>query len=183
MPTRLVTQNYGYDGDLIANVAVHKRSEDLLEYLRLINPRAEGLAVRGSTVYLDIGLETMMPLNMFGSGMMRAATILSPCILANDRILLIDELENGLHYQAVLPLLEVLLKLSVERRVQVIATTHSVEVLRALREVLNQEEFSGFRQATHCYTLQRDKLGLVRSYKYEYDQLDHCIAKNIEIRG
>ena len=47
----------------------------------------------------------MIPLNMFGSGMIRAATILSTCILGNDRIILIDELENGLHFSAVPPLI------------------------------------------------------------------------------
>ena len=124
----------------------------------------------------------MMPLNMFGSGMIRAAMILSPCILGNELIILIDELENGLHYQAIPPLLKSLLRLSSERHVQIFATTHSLELLKGLQQVLSQNQFSENQQTTHCYTLQRDEQGLVRSYRYEYDQFEHCIAHGIEIR-
>ena len=178
---RFITAGYGYESSVISNVMVQKKTDELLGYLRTINPRVEGVAINGTVAYLDIGLETMMPLNMFGSGMMRAATILSPCILGNERILLIDELENGLHYQAIPPLLKALLKLSRERQVQVFATTHRLEVLKGLQQVLRQE-LSDNQPTTRCFTLQRDKRGLVRSYKYDYAQFDHCIANGIEFR-
>ena len=182
LSTRFLSATYGYDGSIIADVIVNKKTDELIKYLRVINSRIEGVTVSGDVAYLDIGLEKMMPLNMFGSGMIRAATILSSCILGNDRIVLIDEIENGLHYRAIPPLLKALLKLSEEGRVQIIATTHSLGVLESLSEVLSQEEFSQNRSTTNCYALQRDGQGTVRSYKYEYDQFEHCIAQRIEIR-
>lgn len=178
---RFIAAGYGYESSVISNVMVQKKTDELLDYLRIVNPRVEGAAINGTVAYLDIGLKTMMPLNMFGSGMMRAATILSPCILGSERILLIDELENGLHYRAIPPLLKVLLKLSNERQVQVFATTHRLEVLKGLQQVLSQE-LSESQRTTKCFALQRDKLGTVRSYKYDYDQFDHCIAQGIEFR-
>ena len=123
-----------------------------------------------------------MPLNVFGSGMMRATMLLSECVLKDERIILIDEIENGLHYRALTPLLEVLLRLAEERRVQVFATTHSIDVLHGLQELLKQKYFSRYRATTVCFTLQRDKDGLVRSYRYEYDQFAHCIEHSIEMR-
>ena len=182
IPTRYFTAHYGYDGGIIANVIINKKTDELLEYLHVINPRIEDITVNGNVAYLDIGLQQMMPLNMFGSGMIRAAMILSPCILGNEQIVLIDELENGLHYQAILPLLKALFRLSSERHVQIFATTHSLEILKGLQQVLSQDQFSENQQTTNCYTLQRDKQGLVHSYRYEYDQLEHCIAHGIEIR-
>ena len=71
----------------------------------------------------------MVPLNVFGSGMVRAASILSHCVLGNERVLLVDELENGLHHAAVRSLLQALLVLSRDRDMQVFATTHSLAVL------------------------------------------------------
>ncbi|MDE2810629.1 MAG: AAA family ATPase [Gemmatimonadota bacterium] len=182
IPVRYFSAHYGYDGNIIADLIINKKTDELLEYLRVINPRIADITVSGDVAYLDIGLEKMMPLNMFGGGMIRAATILSPCILGNEQIVLIDELENGLHYQAILPLLKALFRLSNERHVQVFATTHSLEILKGLQQVLSQDQFSENQQTTNCYTLQRDEQGLVRSYRYGYDQLEHCIAHGIEIR-
>lgn len=54
--------------------------------------------------------------------------------------------------------------------------------LKALKDVLSLPEFSGYRQTTNCYVLQRDKSGLVHSYKYEYRQYEHNIEHDIEIR-
>ena len=75
-----------------------------------------------------------------------------------------------------------LLEFSREQHLQIFATTHSREILKALKDVLNSPEFSGYRQTTNCYVLQRDKSGLVRSYKYEYHQYEHNIEHDIEIR-
>lgn len=173
---------FQYNSSVIGEVIVEKKKDELLRYLRIINPRVEEIAVREDKAYLDIGLKKMMPLNMFGSGMIRAATILSLSILRAEQILLIDELENGLHYQAIPPLLKTLLKFSSEQHLQIFVTTHSREILKALKDVLSLPEFSSYRQTTNCYVLQRDKSGLVRSYKYEYRQYEHNIEHDIEIR-
>ena len=109
--TRYVGSRAEYDGGTIAELTVAKKSAQLIRYLRVINPRIQDLAVNGNVVYLDVGLERMIPLNMFGGGMMRAVMMLAPCILGNECILLIDELENGLHHAAMLPLLQALLHL------------------------------------------------------------------------
>lgn len=182
LSTRYFHANSTYEGNVIGDIIVNKKTEELLEYLRIINPRVKGVAVKGEVAYLDIGLEKMMPLNMFGSGMVRAATILSYCISDNVQILLIDEVENGLHYQAIPPLLAALLEMAGQGRIQIIATTHSLGLLESLRQVLSQSRFSENRGTTNCYSLQKDQRGLVRSYMYEYDQFEHCIAQGIEIR-
>ena len=172
----------GYASDVIGNVIIQKKAETLVKFLQVINPRITNIAVSGDVAYADVGLDKMIPLNMFGSGMTRAATILSPCILGKEQILLIDELENGLHHAAVLSLLQALLTLSRDQGMQVFVTTHSISVLESLLQALREEEFSEYRATTNCYTLQRDKNGLVRPYRYEYAQFEHCIRHGIEIR-
>ena len=90
--------------------------------------------------------------------------------------------DNGLHYGAVPSLLQALLTLSRERNIQVFATTHSLGLLTGLRDVLHRPEFSDYRDTTSFFTLQRDKNGLVRSYRYGYADLNHSIENGIEIR-
>ncbi len=182
IPARYVGPRTEYDGVVIADVTVAKKADRLIRYLRAINPRVQGVAANGNVAYVDIGLERMIPLNMYGSGVTRAAMMLAPCILGHERILLIDELENGLHHAAMVPLLQALLTLAREQRMQVFATTHSIGPLESLRLALSDERFSAFRETTNCYTLQRDQDGTVRPYRYDYAQFEHCIAQGIEIR-
>ncbi len=182
MSTIYVMAASGYASDVIGNVIVQKKAETLVKFLQIINPRITDIAVNGNTAYADAGLDEMIPLNMFGSGMVRAAAILAPCILGQEQILLIDELENGLHHTAVLSLLKTLLALSHEQGMQVFATTHSISVLESLQQALREDAFSEHRATTNCYALQRDKDGLVQPYRYEYEQFDHCIRHGIEIR-
>ena len=182
IPARYVGPRTEYDGAAIADVAVAKKADRLIRYLQAIDPRVQGVATNGNVAYVDVGLERMIPLNMYGSGVTRAAMMLAPCILGNERILLIDELENGLHHAAMVPLLQALLTLAREQHMQVFATTHSLGALESLRQALNDERFSAFRSTTNCYTLQRDQDGMVRPYRYDYEQFEHCIARGIEIR-
>lgn len=179
---RYVTPKPGYDGRAIGALIVRKQVGQLVAFLRDINPRISDLVTSGDVVYVDIGLDRLIPLNMFGGAMVRAANILSHCILGNERVLLVDELENGLHHAAVAPLLRALLSLSRARNTQVFVTTHSVGVLESLLEVLNEDGFSEDRSTTHCFTLQRDSAGRVQPYRYEYAQFEHCVRHGIEIR-
>ena len=172
----------GYDNKPIGELIVRKRTDVVLKYLQVVNPRVEQIAVIGDIVYVDIGLAKLMPLNMFGSGMIRAATILSACILGDHGILLIDEIEYGLHHEAIPQLLAALLTLSDERSIQVFVTTHSLDVLRGLQALLSEQRFSRYRPTTLCYKLARDVRGLVRSYRYDHHQFGQCIQSGMEIR-
>lgn len=182
VPTSLFLPSSEYKAKRIGELIVDKRDQLLIDYLQHINSRVTKVAVLGEIAYLDIGLAKMMPLNMFGSGMIRTAMILAECILKDAKILLIDEIEQGLHYQAISFLLEAILKLSKEQDVQIFATTHSIEVIETLQQVLGKRDFAEHRETTKCITLQRDKDRLVRAYRYDYQQFDHCIEHGIEIR-
>lgn len=182
VPASFFIPRSDYKTERIGKLVVNKKDELLVEYLRHINPRVTKISAHKDVAYLDIGLAQMMPLNMFGGGMIRAASILSECVLSDAKVLLIDELEQGLHHQAISFLLEAILRLSREQGVQIFATTHSIEVIEGLQRVLGKKDFAEHRATTKCITLQRDKSGVVRTYKYDYSQFDHCIEHGIEIR-
>lgn len=179
---RYVSPRLGYDGNAIGEVVVRKQTKLLVKFLQAINPRVVSVATKDDVAFLDVGLERMLPLNVFGGGMVRAATILSFCVLGEDSLLLLDEVENGLHHSAVRQLLRAVMTLSAARDVQVFATTHSLGVLEGLLDVLSEEGFADHRPATCCFALQRDANGRVRSYRYDHSQFEHCVRNGIEIR-
>ena len=182
LSARYVAPRPGYDTDAISALIVHKQMDQLVPFLRRVNARITNVSTSGDLAYADIGLDRMVPLNAFGSGMVRAVNVLTHLMLGNERILLVDELENGLHHTAVESFLRVLLALSRDKDVQVFTTTHSVGVLESLLNVLGDDAFSEHRSTTRCFSLQRDSEGLVRPYRYEYAQFEHCVKHGIEIR-
>ncbi len=180
--TQILTPGRGYNTQAISKLIINNNEDKLLEALRFIDPRLNKITTDGDLAYLDIGLEQMMPLNMFGNGMIRATEILTAGMLGYAQILLIDEIENGLHFTAVRQLLQVLLAQVNNQQIQIFCTTHSVDVLQGLRDVLQEEQFADMRGAIRSYVLAKDKDGLIRPYRYDYEKFDHCIEHGIEIR-
>ena len=179
---RFIGPNFGYDPDVVGDLIVRKKAMRIIRFLKIINPQIRDIAISGDTVYLDIGLDQMVPLNAFGTGMLRSTGILSFCMLGEQKVVLIDELENGLHHAAIRPLLRTVVALSRDQDVQVFATSHSLNIIESLIDLLSENEFSDYRDSTCCFTLQRDHAGTVRSYRYGYDQFEHCVRHGIEIR-
>ena len=182
IPARFIGPGAAYDTDRIGKLIVNKKDDILVGYLRKVNPLVQRVTVYENIAFLDVGLAKMIPLNMFGSGMIRTVAILAGCILGDVRVLLIDEIEYGLHHRAIEDLLATLLALTTENGTQVFATTHSIDVVQGLQQVLGQPGFEKHRPSTKCIALQRDKNGVVRPYRYDYRQFEHCISQNIEIR-
>lgn len=179
---RFIGPNFGCDPDVVGDLIVRKKARRIVRLLKIFNPQVRDIAISGDTVYLDIGLDQMVPLNAFGTGMLRSTGILSFCMLGEQKVVLIDELENGLHHAAIRSLLRTVLVLSRDQGVQVFATSHSLNILESLVDLLSENEFSDHRDSTCCFTLQRDHAGKVRSYRYGYDQFEHCVRHGIEIR-
>lgn len=182
MRAKFLTPGSHYDSESFANVIVRKKESELLKVLQDMDSQIQDFTVLRDVVYVDTGLKEMIPLNMFGSGVARAAETIAACVQDESRILLIDGIEDGLHHTAVSTLLEAVLSMSRERGIQVFATTHSIGVLESLRDVLDKTRFRELQAATVCFTLARDKSGAVRPYRYDYGQFDHCISNGIEIR-
>jgi len=101
-------------------------------------------------------------------------------ILANrNSIVLIDEIENGIHYTNLDKLWEIILTISKEQSVQVFATTHSKECIESLARVakrLNEDEIT--------YTiLTRLKNGSIDAGIYDTDMFINTIEQEHEVRG
>ena len=170
------------DAKVLGRALVDKRKSRILEPLQKIDSRIQDIANFGDQAYLDIGLEKMLPLNMFGDGIISIARYLAHAAIGEQKIILIDQIEDGLHYKSMRPFIQTLLDLSKERDVQLFIATHSIDVLETLREILASDEGDEFRKDTPCYYLGRGKDGVIRSYRYDYEQFEHCIGSAIEIR-
>ena len=90
------------DARRLGRLIASKQPYNLLDALRIIEPRLRKLApvptADGSFIYADIGLEEMLDLRLMGDGLVHLTSILLHIASAAGGIVLIDEIENGLHH-------------------------------------------------------------------------------------
>ena len=153
-----------------------KRSDLILETLRSMDPRITSIEESSTSgepmIWADIGLKELVPLSILGNGISRTAKILTTMLHCQRGVLLIDEIENGLHYSFLPRLWSAIDKASRRFDVQVIATTHSFECVFA---TLNSPHFSDFRyhrldrgrKSVRCVTYEPDEVATSAEFQFE----------------
>lgn len=79
-----------------------------------------------------------MPLRLMGEGVNRFAHFIMTMMAEGLKFLFIDEIENGIHHSVQCKVWKAIGKAARENRVQVFATTHSLEMIRAAYEAFKE---------------------------------------------
>lgn len=80
------------------------------------------------------GNSPRVPLGTQGEGMRRLLSLALGLIQAEGSILLIDEIDTGLHYSVLVDLWRLVIQSAIQSNVQVFATTHSYDCLQGLAQ-------------------------------------------------
>ena len=94
-------------------------------------------SIRGGrpSIYLDHKQLGFAPLSIFGDALRRAVLLAGTVpALKDGGVLLIDEIEAGIHVSVLQRVFQWLAKMARELRVQVVATTHSLEAVDAIAQ-------------------------------------------------
>lgn len=122
------------DAERFSRLVAARRKSEVIEMLRTVEPRLTDLIVLAqpsSTVAADLGSGPLVPLNYMGRGLERLLTLILAILGSAGGMVLIDEIEDGLHY-SVLPLVwKAVTEAALRSSVQVFATTHSYECIQA----------------------------------------------------
>ena len=165
---------------LYANLFKSGAESTLLPYLRLIDPRIVDVAYDGEILLAGVKNGKMrLPFSIMGDGMVKVAEILS--ILATspkDGVLCIDEIENGLHYSVMKEFWRSLVCLARERNIQLIVTTHNIELLKAIGEESGCMDDDDF---VYLNVVRRDS-DEVKAFPYDHPELAHSLSVNMEVR-
>jgi AAA15 family ATPase/GTPase len=129
-------------------VVLKRRKKQVEKLLREIEPRLEAVeALRigdqnssPSLIYADLGLSEMIPVTQLGQGFNRLLDIYSEIVVEDAKVLLIDEIENGLHHSVMPVIWKGLFLAAKEFDVQIFATTHSWECILAADEAARAGE-------------------------------------------
>lgn len=166
----------------LVELAKRKLKDTVTERLKHFDSRITMLEILNNVAYIGLeGIDQLLTVNMQGDGLRRYLNVVAASANPMNNILLIDEIENGLHYSAYKKLWEAIFNLATTTNKQVFVTTHSKETLLCLSEML--EENTDYQKGLRLYTLARTLKKGHQAYKYTYEGLSGACENDVELRG
>ncbi len=169
------------DAERFSNLERVGRQDEVLETLRILEPRLRRLTLlvmeREPIIYGDIGMRELVPLPLMGECIGRLFSIILAIANAKGGTILIDEIENGLHYSVLTDVWRAIADAARRAEAQIFATTHSLECIRAAHEAFESSEKYDFRY----HRLERVK-DEIRAVTYDQENLAISDEMNLEMR-
>ena len=165
-------------------IALTHLESDVFTILQLVAPDIERLALKPistrSTTRVPFvsvkGTTAPVPLKSLGDGVNRLFEIALSLVSAKNGFLLIDEVENGLHYSVQGEVWKLIFSVATKLNVQVFATTHSYDCIRAFEAAARENEEEG-----RVIRLVQ-KAGKILVAEFDEEELEIAVDGQIEVR-
>ena len=149
------------------------KMEPRLERLEILSP------VGTSMIYGYLkDYDEPVPLPLLGDGIRRVASLVLAIGAARGGVVLVDEIENGIHHSVMKSIWEVVVEAATTFNTQIFATTHSQECIQSAHEVFRTRENYNFR----LHRLDRDG-DQIRAVSYDQESLEGALSIPLEVRG
>ncbi|TXE83188.1 AAA family ATPase [Campylobacter peloridis] len=175
-----IYQGSFYDNNLrecLADIVEKKeKKEKLKKICREFSHDIEELYFsREKIVIQKKGLNNAINFKLLGEGFKKYISIMAS-IISDKKYILIDELENGLHYEGIEKLIKTIL--NSESDVQFFITTHNQEILEKMSEILEYEE----KDKVSVFNIYEDDEKNIKAFRLTQKNLINNINTNSEIR-
>jgi hypothetical protein len=151
------------------------RSVGLIGDVESVGPRWPR---KGRTPIIRLeGVDERLPLKVLGDGVTRLFHIILGMVNARDGFLLIDEFENGLHWTVQPKIWAEVFRLAERLNVQVFATTHSADCVRAFGEAWSKNKEKG-----SFHRLNPDSPTRPKVTEYTCENLSDALETDTEVR-
>jgi AAA15 family ATPase/GTPase len=161
---------------------LNEKEDEVLKAFQIIDSSivtVESFSIPEPTIYLKRQGEKRLPLSLFGDAMNRIADIILKIINNQDSILLIDEVENGIHHSNQIAFWDFLYRLAEQLNVQIFATTHSLEMTEAfIKAGLDRQD-----SAAHFELTRHEKTNKIVAISRDLETLEYDISHHKEVRG
>ena len=169
------------DAERFGKLEVIGRQDVLLKALQVIEPRLSRLAIVVASgvpmLHGDIGLGRLVPLPIMGEGMARLASLVLAVGNAPNGVVLVDEIENGLHHSILSKVWRAIGEVARQFDTQLFATTHSLECIVAAHRAFSESGRYDFR----LHRLERIN-ETIRAVSYDQETLEAAIETGLEVR-
>ncbi|MDE0157708.1 MAG: AAA family ATPase [Gammaproteobacteria bacterium] len=169
------------DAERLGQLRLQKKGDLVVKALRVIEPRLVSVEVSYAagipTIWGDVGLDELVPISVMGDGMIQLARIILAISSTPGGVVLLDEVENGLHHSVLLQTWQVIQKAADQFDTQIFATTHSYECISAAGKVFEESGDDVFL----LHRLETTETG-TRCVTYNKETMEAAIQHNMEVR-
>ena len=162
-------------------------SDKVLNFIKLIDQtivQVKTFNLGEHTFYLKREEGGFLPISLFGEAIIKITDIVLKMINYKSSILLIDEIENGIHHTNQFEFWKRLFKLAKEFDIQIFATTHSGEMIRAFANAGLEELEAGNGDTAAYIELARNvRTGRIVGIVRDVEQLDYELNREMGVRG
>ncbi len=169
-------------------VVTDGREQDVVKAMKILEPnltsivfltgeRAYRLEMRGGIMIGFEGTQRRLPLGSYGEGMRRLLALSLSLARTRNGILLIDEIDTGLHYSIMGDMWTLVAEAARRYDIQVFATTHSFDCVRGLDWLCRHRPELG-----NEVSLQKIEPDLSTSVALDAEQIKIAFEQDIEVR-
>lgn len=164
-----------------SDLSKEKRDGEVVEALREEFPFIEGLSVEVSgglpTVYAAVSyLPEKIPVALLSGGINKLLSVLLAVASLPGGVVLVDEIENGFYYDRLESVWSALLRFCRRYDAQLIASTHSLECLRAVGPSLKGHD------AEFCLVRTERRNGRCVARAFPGSRLEDALLSDVEVR-
>ena len=181
--TMLTSRTRGFspeEANRLSRLIEDKKEGLVEEFLSIIAPVRDlqiSYTGAGPLVVCDVGLPKLIPLAYAGEGICRLLSIILAMSDASGGLVLVDEIENGVHHSAQTAFWEAIGKAARSFDCQLVATTHSYELLRAAHSGLQ-----GLFEPEFRYIRLEHNGAKTTAKVFTHELLGEALSANLEVR-
>ena len=171
-------------------ISLTPHEDRVLRAIQILEPKIEriapaplgnvyfpGFPARGGFKVKLKDLEQPIPIGSMGEGTWRMLALAMTLSRSKDSLLLIDEIDTGLHYTVMARMWKLLADAAKDLKVQVFATTHSSDCVKSLASICRDNVRVG-----SDVTIQRLEIGGTKAIPYSEAEIKTIAEDNIEVR-
>ena len=165
------------------SIILNKEKKDIVAIIQKLDSSIGDLYIDDDIIYIDTGLQRFIPIHVAGDGLKRLLSIITAIYNAKNGIILIDEVDNGLHFSVQQLLWKAIITAAKQFNVQIFATTHSIECLAALNTAAQtfKQNKNIIDDEIRYFRIERNN-DTHKIYTYEQEIFKLAMEKNWEVR-
>lgn len=171
--------------ELFETIVLTPEESVILSTLQKIDSRVAGIAPQalsqvggfGRFKVLLSGVKKPVPIGSLGDGILRILNLILSALNLEDGILLVDEIDAGLHFNAMINMWRVIWETAKQLNVQVFAATHSRDCWESLAELVESEKVE-----TGEIVIHRIEKGKPHSVIFDDEMMVIAANQGIEVR-
>lgn len=161
----------------LVNAAMRILEPQLANIQFLTSPSPYRYGRRGGVVVGMKGEKRRLPLGTYGDGMRRLLALSLSLVQTNEGLLLVDEIDTGFHYSIMGDMWRLVVSAAIRSNVQVFASTHSLDCVRGLAWLCENEP--DLRQEV---SLQKVDRNLDEAVALDAEKIVIAARQDIEVR-